>query len=101
MTDPSRWRLVGLDTLDGSVIPDGAYAVAPGVNSNGQRETQGRVTSSYFSPTLGRGIALGLVRNGPERLGDVLEFGKTEGGFVAARIVEPVFYDQAGEKQDV
>ena len=25
-----RWKLVGLETLDGSVLPDGAYAVAPG-----------------------------------------------------------------------
>jgi sarcosine oxidase subunit alpha len=30
MTDPERWKLVGLETLDGSVLPDGAYAVARG-----------------------------------------------------------------------
>ena len=36
----------------------GAYAVADGKNANGQRNTQGRVTSTYHSPTLGRGIAL-------------------------------------------
>jgi sarcosine oxidase subunit alpha len=28
MTDPARWKLVGLETLDGSVLPDGAYAIA-------------------------------------------------------------------------
>jgi sarcosine oxidase subunit alpha len=27
---PDRWKLVGLETLDGSVLPDGAYAVAEG-----------------------------------------------------------------------
>jgi sarcosine oxidase subunit alpha len=41
MTDPDRWKLVGLETLDGSVLPDGAYAVAEGENANGQRNTQG------------------------------------------------------------
>ncbi|MDP2737650.1 MAG: sarcosine oxidase subunit alpha family protein, partial [Pseudorhodobacter sp.] len=30
LTDPERWKLVGLETLDGSVLPDGAYAVVPG-----------------------------------------------------------------------
>jgi sarcosine oxidase subunit alpha len=96
-----RWRLVGLETLDGSVIPDGAYAVAEGNNPNGQRNVQGRVTSTYFSPTLGRGIAMGLVRHGPDRMGEVLEFPKVAGGSVMARIVDPVVYDKDGEKQNV
>jgi sarcosine oxidase subunit alpha len=101
MTRPDRWKLVGLETTDGSVLPDGAYAVAPGRNANGQRNVQGRVTSTYHSPTLGRGIAMGLVLRGPERMGEVLEFPATDGRTVMARIVDPVFYDKAGEKQDV
>ncbi|KPQ14613.1 MAG: sarcosine oxidase, subunit alpha [Rhodobacteraceae bacterium HLUCCO18] len=107
MTDPERWQLVGLETLDGSVLPDGAYAVAEGENANGQRNTQGRVTSTYFSPTLGKGIAMGLVLHGPERMGEVLEFARTardpEGNLrtVEARIVSPVFFDPEGEKQNV
>ena len=101
MTDPNRWRLVGLETVDGSVLPDGAYAVAEGTNANGQANVFGRVTSTYHSPTLGRGIAMGLVRNGPERMGEVIAFGKVDGGRVDARIVDPVFYDKEGAKQDV
>jgi len=101
MADPNRWKLVGLETLDGSVLPDGAYATAPGHNANGQRMTQGRVTSTYTSPTLGRGIAMGLVHNGPDRMGDMLDFPKVDGGIVKARIVDPVFYDKDGEKQNV
>ena len=100
MADPDRWKLVGLETLDGSVIEDGAYAVADGVNANGQRNTQGRVTSTYYSPTLKRGIAMGLVLHGPDRMGDEVELTKTGGGTVRARIVDQVFYDKAGEKQD-
>jgi sarcosine oxidase subunit alpha len=100
MVDPKRWKLVGLETLDGSVLPDGAYAVGQGVNANGQKVTQGRVTSTYFSPTLGKGIAMGLVLNGPDRMGDVIDFAKVDGTVVKARIVDQVFYDKAGEKQD-
>ena len=101
MTDPLRWKLVGLETLDGSVLPDGAYAAEPGVNDNGQRKTEGRVTSTYHSPTLERGIAMGLVERGPERMGEVLEFPTLVGGSVKAKIVDPVFYDPEGEKQNV
>ena len=101
LSHPDRWRLVGLETLDGSVLPDGAYAVAPGTNANGQRNTQGRVTSTYFSPTLGRGIAMGLIARGPERMGEVVDFPTLDGRTVQARICDPVFYDKAGEKQNV
>ena len=101
MADPDRWQLVGLQTIDGSVLPDGAYAVANGTNANGQRNVQGRVTSTYHSPTLGRGIAMGLVKHGPERMGERLEFPKTDGNSVFATIVSPVFYDPDGEKQNV
>ncbi|PLL13097.1 sarcosine oxidase subunit alpha family protein [Tabrizicola sp. TH137] len=96
-----RWKLVGFETLDGSVIPDGAYIVAPGVNANGQGNTQGRVTSTYFSPTLKKGIAMGLLLRGPERMGEVVEFNTVKGGTVKARVVDPVFYDKEGEKQNV
>jgi sarcosine oxidase subunit alpha len=101
MVDPERWKLVGLQTLDGSVIPDGAYAAAEGVNPNGQRNVQGRVTSTYFSPTLGHGIAMGLVKRGPDRMGEVIEFPVGGGRTVKARIVDPVFFDKDGGKQNV
>ncbi len=101
MTDPLRWKLVGLETLDGKVLPDGSYAVGDGVNANGQRNVQGRVTSTYYSPTLDRGIAMGLVELGPDRMGEVIEFNRVDGTFMKARIVDPVFYDPDGEKQNV
>jgi sarcosine oxidase subunit alpha len=101
MTDPARWKLVGLETVDGSVIPDGSYAIASGTNANGQGNTQGRVTSTYYSPTLQRGIAMGLVLNGPDRMGELIVFNKTDGSTVSAKIVNPVFYDPEGEKQNV
>ena len=101
MQDPTRWKLVGLETTDGSTLPDGAYALGEGENKNGQKVMQGRVTSSYHSPTLDRGIAMGLVLHGPDRMGEVLTFPGTDGKTYEARIVDPVFYDPKGEKQNV
>ena len=101
MTDPLRWKLVGLETLDGSVLPDGAYATAAGNNANGQRNVEGRVTSTYHSPTLEKGIAMGLIERGPDRMGEVLDFAKVDGEVVQAKVVSPVFYDPEGEKQNV
>ncbi|MGR3291765.1 MAG: sarcosine oxidase subunit alpha family protein, partial [Paracoccaceae bacterium] len=100
MTDPDRWRLVGLETLDGSVIPEGAYGVGTGQNANGQANVIGRVTSTYYSATLDRGIALGLVKRGPDRMGEVIEFPTigTVSKRIRAKIVDPVFFDKAGEK---
>ncbi|CAM4330554.1 sarcosine oxidase subunit alpha family protein [Palleronia rufa] len=101
MTDPDRWKLVGLETLDGGVLPDGAYAALDDRNANGQRKTEGRVTSTYYSPTLKRGIAMGLILNGPDRMGETVTFPGTDGKVHTARIVDPVFYDKQGARQDV
>ncbi|SDF79355.1 sarcosine oxidase subunit alpha family protein [Sulfitobacter delicatus] len=101
MQDPTRWKLVGLETTDGSTLPDGAYALGEGKNENGQKVVQGRVTSAYHSPTLDRGIAMGLVLHGPDRMGEVLTFPGTDGKTYEAKIVDPVFYDPKGEKQNV
>lgn len=98
MASADRWKLVGLESTDGRMIPDGAYAVADGTNPNGQRNTQGRVTSTYHSPTLNRPIAMGLVHRGPDRMGEELEFPVPGGASVRARIVDPVFYDKEGTR---
>ncbi|PZO67116.1 MAG: sarcosine oxidase subunit alpha family protein [Paracoccus denitrificans] len=98
MADPDRWKLVGLQSVDDRVLPDGGYAVADGVNANGQRNTQGRITSTYMSPTLGRPIAMGLVLHGPDRMGEELEFPVPGGESFRAVICDPVFYDKEGTR---
>jgi sarcosine oxidase subunit alpha len=101
LASADRFVLAGFETIDGSVIPDGSYIVAAGHNANGQKNTQGRVTSTYYSPTLKRGIAMGLIRGGLGRMGEVVGFNTVTGGLVQARVVDPVFYDKEGEKQNV
>ncbi len=74
-----------------------------GVNANGQKNVIGRVTSTYYSPTLKKGIAMGLIKHGPDRMGEVVSFPTVDGSntVVKAKIVSPVFYDPEGEKQNV
>ena len=92
LTDPDRWQYVGLETLDPvRVLPDGAYATDGTTGPDGVANMIGRVTSTYWSPTLKRSIALGLVQRGPERMGEVIGFQPAGGKPVQARIVDPRF----------
>ena len=38
--------------------------------------------------------------HGPNRMGEVIEFARLDGSMLKARIVDQVFYDKAGDKQD-
>ena len=47
---------------------------------------------------------MGLLRHGPKRMGEVVEFGTIKAGVAGtlkARVVDPVFFDKDGEKQNV
>ncbi len=95
-----RKQLVGLLTEDPKeVLPDGAYAVRA-VKDKPPMEMIGQVTSSYYSPTLDRSIAMALIENGRSRMGETLSF-PLVGKVVRARITDPVFYDKEGSRQNV
>jgi sarcosine oxidase, subunit alpha len=97
---PGRKQLVGLLTEDLSeVLPDGAYAVKA-VKDKPPMEMIGQVTSSYYSPTLSRSIAMALIQNGRARMGETISF-PLEGKVVRAKIVDPVFYDKEGSRLNV
>ena len=97
---PDRKQLVGLRSVDDvTVLPEGAQIVdRPG---RPPLPMQGHVTSSYFSAHLEHPIALALVKGGRGRLGEVVHCPLADGRCVAARIVDPVFYDAKGERQRV
>lgn len=95
-----RKQLVGLLTEDPKeVLPDGAYAVRA-VKDKPPMEMIGQVTSTYYSPTLDRSIAMALIENGRSRMGETLSF-PLEGKVVRAKITNPVFYDKEGNRQNV
>ena len=62
---------------------------------------QGHVTSSYYSANLGRSIALAVVKGGHKRLGETVYCPLADGRVIAAEIVNAVFYDPKGERQNV
>ncbi|WP_432807368.1 sarcosine oxidase subunit alpha family protein [Rhodoligotrophos ferricapiens] len=96
-----RKQLVGLLTEDPQIVlPDGAYAVETPLPQPPMRMI-GQVTSTYWSPTLKRSIALALIREGRKRMGQVISFPLSEGKVIRAKIVEPVFYDKEGARQNV
>jgi sarcosine oxidase subunit alpha len=100
LTRPDRKQLVGLATeVPADVLPDGAHAVEGAVRENGPTPTIGHVTSSYFSPTLGRSVALALIERGASRRGETLSF-PLAGRTVRATIVDPVFLDPEGTRQN-
>jgi len=84
-----RKQLVGLSSLSG-LLPTGAHIVKDG-------SSQGYVTSSYHSPTLENPIALGLVADGLDRMGEVVtiqHLGKTQ----QAQVCPACFFDPTGER---
>ena len=95
LTRPDRKQLVGLLTEDpNEVLPDGAHGVENG-------KAIGHVTSTYFSPTLKRSIAMALINGGRSRFGEVIEISTAKKKTARAVICDPVFYDAKGERQDV
>ncbi len=98
-TRTDRKQLVGLLSDDPQfVLPEGAHVLAaePGTIPT---PMAGHVTSSYASPTLGRSIAMALVKGGQGRLGERVHVAMRDGRSVTATIASPVFYDPQGERQ--
>ena len=90
-----RRQLVGLLPEDPErQLPEGAQLV----RAEG-RGSAGHVTSSYYSPTLGRTFALALLEGGHGRHGEVIEVAFADHR-VAARVTDTVFYDFEGKRRD-
>ena len=96
-----RLQLVGLAAADPeTVLPEGAQLVdEPGRRAPVPME--GHVTSSYYSARLSRSIALAMVKRGRQRTGQILYAPLADGRIVAATVVNPVFYDPKGARQNV
>jgi sarcosine oxidase subunit alpha len=96
MADPARKQLVGLLTDDATVLEEGAQIVAK-TGGPASRHSLGHVTSAYFSPALGRSIALAMVACGRARIGQTL-YVPMASGMVKMEATAPVFYDAQGER---
>jgi sarcosine oxidase subunit alpha len=94
---PDRKHLVGLSTVDPKeVVPDGAQIVEA-LKDKPPMVMLGHVTSSYWSPNLDRSIAMGLVKNGRNRMGQTL-YACFEDKRIPMKVTEPKFYDPEGAR---
>jgi sarcosine oxidase subunit alpha len=92
--DPKRFQLVGLSPVDGRTrLPVGAQIAAAAPPT----QTEGHVTSSYWSPVLRRPVALGMLVRGAERLGEKIRVHHL-GTIIEAQVVKAPFVDPKGDR---
>ncbi len=88
-------RLVGLQPVDGSVVPPEASQIV-----EGERRILGRVTSSRMSPTLGRSVCLAQIDAAHAAPGTAVTVQLPDGSRIAAQVTERLAHlDPAGERQ--
>jgi len=96
-----RKHLVGLLAEEpATVLPEGAQVVSD-ARASVPVPMLGHVTSSYFSAFLRRSIAMALVKNGRNRMGEKVELPLADGRVLRATISSPVFVDPEGARQNV
>ena len=79
------------------MLPEGA-ARRRGPGQADAETMLGHVTSSYFSPTLGRSIAMALIVGGRGRKGQTLHVPMPDGTLTARVVAGTVFYDPEGKR---
>jgi len=93
-----RRQLVGIAVDDPQPVEVGAHIV--GIGREAAIGSDGWITSSAWSPTLGAPVALAMINNGAARIGETVQIwdlGQRREG----RIVEPCRYDPEGARLNV
>jgi sarcosine oxidase subunit alpha len=99
LTDPARLKLVGFVSTDGGKIRPGAHLIAAN-DSSTPPKSLGHITSVAYSPALEKYIALGLLENGPDRLGEkLIATYPLKNIDVAVEVVSSHFFDPEGVRQ--
>ncbi len=96
---PGRKQLVGFIAAAGERIPVGAQIAALD-DLDAVQDALGHTTSQAYSATLGRHIALGLMKDGRAMHGrKVFALSPVLGQRAAVEVVPPCFYDPEGGRQ--
>lgn len=97
LTDPTRERLVGLKPVGAvkQMLP-GAHLFEQSADPT-RINSQGYLTSACYSPTLETTLALGFLKNGPDRIGETIKMvDHLRGVETLCEVVDPVFFDPEG-----
>ena len=98
-----RKQLVAVLPIDTNYrLPEGAQLVIKGTPitpEKGPVPMEGHVTSSYNSAAINRTFGLALVKNGRERIGEILQ-APLDGKLIDVLVAEPVVYDPEGKRRD-
>ena len=95
-----RKQLVGLLTEDPKTVLEEGAQIVMDPNQPRPMDMLGHVTSSYWSESLGRSVAMALVRDG-FNLMDTEICVPMPNENITAKIVKPIFYDPKGERLNV
>lgn len=99
---PDRPALIGFAPVDKKKrLRAGAHFLAPGMKVCPE-SVDGHMTSVCFSPALGHWIGLGLLKRGPQRIGERLRcYDPLRDEDFAVEVCSAVFVDPAGERPRV
>jgi len=92
-----RRQLVGLKTKNPQTVLEEGAQIVDDPNQSIPMKMTGFVTSSYWSQTLGKSIALAVIENGHNRMGETI-YVPMENETHEVEITGTVFYDPKGER---
>jgi sarcosine oxidase subunit alpha len=96
---PDRKQLVGLLPAEPDLLLREGTQIVDGDRLRDRVPMIGHVTSSYRSQALGRTLALGLIKGGHGRHGEIVHAVVGDRA-VAVTVTAPVFYDKEGIRRD-
>ncbi|MDB5538266.1 MAG: gcvT 1 [Devosia sp.] len=92
MLKPDRKQLVGLLTADPKVVLEEGAQIVLDPNQSVPMKMVGHVTSSYWSVSLDRSIALAVIEGGNARMGETVHIPMPD-GTLQAQVTSTVFID--------
>ncbi len=92
-----RRQLVGLRTKDPKVVLEEGAQIVADPNQPIPMKMLGFVTSSYWSPSLDKSIAMALIEGGFDRMGETLHVPMVD-ETIEVEVTGPVFYDPSNDR---